>query len=171
MIRQAIHALQNLFKSKSIERKIPKLPQTCIAALHLNMKLKASRKYFEFVVKVHASFNWNQTKTMCNTACWETFHWEKLGLSYLQATGKSELKIWLQKRNSWRLTRQIFSKTERTHTGTCTHSLPGATGTQVAGLVLSFAVLISSTHLLAYLFVVSTLACRILCRRDFHHLF
>ena len=32
--------------------------------------------------------------------------------TYLQATGRNELKIWQQRRKSERLTRQVFSKTE-----------------------------------------------------------
>lgn len=37
------------------------------------------------------------------------------GLPYLQAMGKTERKIEQQKRNSWRLTRQLFSETETAH--------------------------------------------------------
>lgn len=76
-MRQAIHALQNLLKGKSIEGKNTKqLLQTRIAAFYLNMKLKAGKKKVNLsvLVKVHTSFNWNQTKTMCSTAYWEMLH-------------------------------------------------------------------------------------------------
>lgn len=64
MLRQAIHALQNLLKGKSVEGKNTKqLLQTHIAAFYLNMKLKASKKKKNnkvkllVLVKVHTSFN------------------------------------------------------------------------------------------------------------------
>lgn len=49
MMRQAIHALQNLLKGKNIEGKNPKqLLLACIAAFYLNMKLKVSKKIWTF---------------------------------------------------------------------------------------------------------------------------